>query len=111
MQKEGACRIIVEGRFESGAFVGGGFDQVEERCQSPSFNNKKPLPLSSSGSSLNNIPGEPDRYPRNPLNFASLEAYPGNTVCKFEVPRCLVAISPKTSRKSVVRARSRPSLS
>src|SRR6266850_3225345 len=50
-------------------------------------------------------------YPRKPLNFVWVPAYPGNTACRFEAPRCLFAISPNTSRKSVVSARSRPSLS
>ena len=48
-------------------------------------------------------------YPKTPRNFDALRSYPGNTVFMFVAPRCFCAISPNTSRKSVVNARSRPS--
>jgi len=46
---------------------------------------------------------------RNPRNFAGLAAYPGKTAFRFDAPRWRLEISPNTSRKSVVNARSRPS--
>src|SRR5437870_12369566 len=48
-------------------------------------------------------------YPSRPRNFAELAAWPGKTAWRLVAPRCLPASSPNTSRKSVVKARSRPS--
>lgn len=42
-------------------------------------------------------------------NFAGLLSKPGKTVRRLLLPRCMLTISPRTERKSVVNARSRPS--
>src|SRR4051812_5175319 len=50
-------------------------------------------------------------HPRKPRKFDLLTEYFGNSKFRSLVPRCRFATSANTSRKSVVTARSRPSLS
>src|SRR5713226_3775756 len=53
----------------------------------------------------------PNQERIRPGNLRGLLSKPGKTGFKSVTPMCLVRISPTTERKSVVSARSRPSLS
>ena len=50
-------------------------------------------------------------YPKNPRKLPGRAEYFGNNLARSLLPKCLKATSANTSRKSVVNARSRPSLS
>ena len=78
IQKEGACGITIEGRFESGAFVRGGSARVDEWCESlllqqqeaAALAEQRPIPL-------NDIPGGARLLPEKPFELCCAGRVPG----------------------------------